>query len=100
MIPAPAEVFTIDPPLGSWATIWRSSCFMHRKTAVRLMAMSGSTSSTETSTNGPPVPDVPALLWAQSSRPHVSTAVRIIRSTSDSSVTSARAGTARRRRPW
>ena len=57
----------IAPP--PWATIWRSSCCMHRNTPCRLTAMVRCQLSHDTSVTLRPSPPTPALLNAQSSRP-------------------------------
>ena len=85
--PAPDEVLTMAPPPCS--TMCAISCFMHRNTPVRLTAITRSNSRSDIACSAPPLPAMPALLWAQSSRPKVETVCATRFSTSRSRDTSA-----------
>src|SRR5699024_1709464 len=67
IIPAPEEILTIEPPpeLGSSAI----SCFIDRKTPLRLTAMSRFQCSSVVSSSGVGGCSIPALLIALSRRP-------------------------------
>src|SRR5215207_9211194 len=90
--PAPEEVFTIAPPESCMSGI---SCFMHRKTPVRLMSMIRCHSSVVRSAVGVWDCSTPALLNATSSRPKASTVRASAAWTSSSRVTSQVSASAR-----
>src|SRR5205085_2329246 len=70
-------------------SIWIISYFIHNHTPLRLMARTRSQVSSEHSCKGARGREpIPALLWAQSKRPYVSTVVLIMASTSTALETS------------
>ena len=71
-----------------WAAMWRSSCFMHRNTLVKLTAIMRSQRASSSWWNSDIMSAIPALLKAMSRRPCCETIPSTIASTAASSVTS------------
>ena len=90
--PAADAVLTMAPP--PCPSIWRTSYFMHSHTPVTLTAIVRSKSFWVQAVVDLPLPSIPALLNAQSSRPYASTARPTIASTSAEFETSARTNVA------
>src|SRR5437870_1872104 len=65
-----------------WVSIWMISYFIHNHTPLRLIPRTRSQVSSEHSCKGARGREpIPALLWAQSKRPYVSTVVLIMAAT-------------------
>jgi Mn2+/Fe2+ NRAMP family transporter len=71
-----------------WVRIWPSSCFMHAHTPRRLIALTRSKTSADSSAASLGGTWMPELLYAMSSRPNVSTVAFTMEATLSSSETS------------